>query len=500
MSTSEENLYILARKKGLPREQLENFINGGYIPYPWALDFHKAAREADAEGGPTELLAGGARGPGKTFAVFNQAALDDCQRFPGLKVLFLRQLGKMASESIDDLRQKVLVKNGVPHDFNGQKGIIRFPHNGSRIVIGNFKDERDIDKYLGLEYHIIIVEEATQLTKERIQALRDSNRASDGFRPRFYLTTNPGGKGHGYIKSTFVDPHRRGKETWTRFFPATIDDNPLIDKNYKNNLEKNTGWRLRAYRYGDWDIAAGLYFTNFRSDIHVVADVPRPVTWDWWAGIDYGFHHPTAFVLGCQDGDGNIYVVDEHVGRKQLPAWHVDKIAKMLDKWGVGDLLPATDSPYMRVANHRLKSVAGGADFFAQRGARDDAKTTADQYADLGLTIKVANMDRKQGASEILTRFGEANEDGAEVVPPRLFISERCRHLIDGIMAMQHDPDDPEDILKVDADDEGEGGDDVIDSFRYFTMERVAKPLPKQSLRYAKSNMPHLPQFPYPFT
>ena len=33
---------------------------------------------------------------------------------------------------------------------------------------------------------------------------------------------------------------------------------------------------------------------------------------------------------------------------------------------------------------------------------------------------------------------------------------------------LQHDPNRPEDVLKVDADEEGVGGDDAADALRYM--------------------------------
>jgi hypothetical protein len=42
-------------------------------------------------------------------------------------------------------------------------------------------------------------------------------------------------------------------------------------------------------------------------------------------------------------------------------------------------------------------------------------------------------------------------------------------------MALQHDPNRPEDVLKVDADKDGNGGDDAADCLRYLvaTKSRV---------------------------
>ena len=93
----------------------------------------------------------------------------------------------------------------------------------------------------------------------KYQTLRDSNRSSKpGWRPRIYNTTNPGNIGHGWYKQRFILPARAGKETLDPLHcRRPIDDNAFIDADYKRKLEENTGWRLRAYRFGDWDIAAG---------------------------------------------------------------------------------------------------------------------------------------------------------------------------------------------------------------------------------------------------
>jgi hypothetical protein len=63
----------------------------------------------------------GARGPGKSHAVFAQVALDDCRRRPGLKALYLRKALKQAREQFDDLRRRVL--RGAANEFNRSAGV-----------------------------------------------------------------------------------------------------------------------------------------------------------------------------------------------------------------------------------------------------------------------------------------------------------------------------------------------------------------------------------------
>jgi hypothetical protein len=54
-----------------------------------------------------------------------------------------------------------------------------------------------------------------------------------------------------------------------------------------------------------------------------------------------------------------------------------------------------------------------------------------------------------------------------------LFIHKRCGRLIETLPALQHDPNRPEDVLKVDADEDGNGGDDTADALRYLVATKA---------------------------
>ena len=177
-----------AKAYGLSWDALARFRRFGYAPQPKQIEFHAAARECDKDDGPDQIGFGGARGPGKSHALFAQVALDDCQRYENLKVLYLRKVAKNAREQFEDLRRSVL--KFCPHEYKSQTGIISFANN-SRILIGHFNNEKDVDSYLGLEYDIIVIEEATTLSNSKYKTLRDSNRTSKpNFRPRIYCSTS----------------------------------------------------------------------------------------------------------------------------------------------------------------------------------------------------------------------------------------------------------------------------------------------------------------------
>ena len=437
---------------GCPREQVDNFMSVGYAPQTKQMLFHVAARACDAVGGPDQIGFGGARGPGKSHGSFAQVALDDCRRVPGLKALYLRKVGKQAREQFEDLRRSVL--SSVPHVYDKRTGTVTL-WGDSRIVLGHFRSEQDVDNYLGIEYDVILIEEATTLTETKYRALRDSNRTGKrGWRPRVYTTTNPGNIGHAWYKRRFVEPHRLGEEIDTRFIPATVEDNRVIDVGYRKKLMENVGWKRRAYLLGDWDIAAGQYFTAFDADVHVTRQVyadEKPyrgrIVW-WWLAMDYGFTHPTVFVLLGEDGDGGVHVVDEHVQAGWLPERHARAVRAMLRRHGAPD--------------SALWEVAAGVDVFNRTGER----TIAEQYQDEGIQLIPADTDRINGAAEVSRRLG----DPAAGVAPSIIIFARCHRLIACLPILQHDPRRPEDVLKIDVDEDGYGGDDPYDALRYGLM------------------------------
>ena len=435
---------------GCPQDQLLNLVRGKACLQERQLLACAAARLCDQPNGPTAVGYGGARGGGKSHWLLAQMGCDDCQRISNLKCLLLRKVGKANLEHFEDLRRKLF--NELPHEFSAFRGILTFA-NGSRIIAGHFQNEKDIDAYLGLEYDVIGIEEATTLTSRKYQDITTCCRSSKpNWRPRIYSTTNPGGVGHAWYRTKFVAPMLERREMETRFIPARVTDNRWNNPDYVRVLEGLTGWQKRAWLDGDWDIAAGQYFTNFRREVHVVQDFDNTRAVEWFAALDSGFAHYTVALLGCRDGDGNTFIVDEHAERLWLPQRHAAGIRAMLQRHG---LEPAG-----------LRRFSAGADVFSRQG---DGSTVAQAYDRLGIRLKPASMDRLNGWAEVMQGLGEP-ENG---VKPTLFIHQRCKRLVETIPTLQHDPNRPEDVLKVDADDDGVGGDDAADCLRYLVATKT---------------------------
>jgi phage terminase large subunit len=444
-------------RAGCPRDQARNFLVAGVVLQSRQLVASAAARECDKPDGPTAIGYGGARGGGKSHWLLAQMGADDCQRVPGLKCLLLRKVGKANLEHFEDLRQKLFTR--LPHEFSAFRGVLAFK-NGSRIIAGHFQNEKDIDAYLGLEYDVIGIEEATTLTHRKYQDIttccRSSKVLADGqhWRPRIYSTTNPGGVGHAWYRTKFVQPMLENRQTDTVFVPARVGDNSFNNPEYRRVLECLTGWQKRAWLDGDWDIAAGQFFTLFRRDVHVVADFDESRAVEWFCALDYGFAHYTVVLLGCRDGDGNTFIVDEHAERLWLPQRHSNAVLAMLTRHG------------LTMAN--LRRFVAGADVFSRQS---DGTTIADQYRRHGISLRSANMDRVNGWAEVMQGLGDPDAG----VRPTLFFHERCKRLIETLPALQHDPNRPEDVMKVDADEDGVGGDDAADCLRYLVATKLSK-------------------------
>lgn len=463
--TNDDRLFALyckeAREAGCPQDQIDNFFNAELCLQPKQLRAAALARECDRKDGPTEIGYGGSRGGGKSAWSMIQLGADDCQRMPGLKCLLLRNAQRSARESLDDLRKKLLM--ALPHTYAAYKGMITFP-NGSRILSGHFADERDIDAYLGIEYDVVVLEEATLIGLGTYLMILTCCRSSNpDWRPRIYTTTNPGGIGHSWYKKRFIEPYMAGKELDTRFIPATVDDNRFLNDNYVKTLDAQTGWRKRAWRHGDWEIAAGQYFSAFSERHHIVDAVDERRARKWFGCFDYGFTHYTCCMIGFWDGDGEAWLVDEHFQRKQLVPTHANAIKSMIGRHQVFHTAQLGRLEARPLTLDDLDYFVAGTDIFSKK---QDGKSVGDDYREHGIKMKAANTDRIGGAATLLKLMGDPdNKDNPQ--PSRLHIHRRCQNFIEQLTAAQHDPKHPEDTLKVDCDEDGNGGDDAYDCGRY---------------------------------
>lgn len=466
-------------KAGCPKDQVLNFLSAQIFLQPKQLQFAAMARQCDLPDGPKMILSGGGRGSAKSHAVLAQIFADDCQRVKGLKCLFIRKVGQANKEQVNDFVKKLC--SGLKHQYKeSPPPKIEF-ENGSFVLLGNFKDEKDIDKYLGNEYDLIYIMESNQLTQTKKIAILSCLRTNKpNWRPRCYQDTNPGGIDHVANKRLFVDPWKAGMEIETRYIHSTVDDNKFVNKEYKEFLEKLVGWQREAWLHGSWEFMAGAFFSNFYHDIHVYpnpqTDLNERAVMRWFAGLDYGFSHPSAFVLCCEDEGGNVFAVAEYSASNTIIEEHAANIRDLLS---LHNLEPED-----------LEFIAAGKDCFR---VDKDGSTVETEYRERGILLTPVHIDRINAWSQVAELFGDVQNQ----IKPRGFIHKNCNNLIEQIQSAQSDPKKPNDILKMNADPEtGEGGDDVLEAYRnacvmaYSSLLKNAIALPTGSFKSLVEPMP----------
>jgi hypothetical protein len=433
-TTSPLEIYVqAAHDAGLPADQVERFVKAGYVAQPVQLPFHAAARQIDNPDNPNLLAIVGTRNSAKTHAVFSQVGIDDCQRYPGLKFLYLRNYRKSAAESLDDLASRLLLHTSHIKTEDG----VAFP-NGSRVVIGGFKDARDVDKFIGIEFDGVAIEEASLLTQEKIDSLFGSIRTSrvDGYRVRKYLTFNAGGVGYSYLKKLIIIPWKLHKETNTRMFYAHWKDNAFCDRDYIAYLDGLTGHLRRSWRDGDLDAFEGAAFPQWDENIHVCDPFQIPETWARWRAVDYGMNpDPFCCLWFARDlATGRMVIYDE--------------------EYGTG----YTDTEQARlIATHpeKVSVTYAGRDMFSNRDRADGKKSTnADEYLKQGIMLTMADVNRVTGKRKIDRALGTLPSG-----TPGLQVFSSCYHWLETTPGL---------VLKPGTEDIADGQEDhAYDTTRY---------------------------------
>lgn len=266
--------------------------------------------------------------------------------------------------------------------------------------------------------------------------------------------------GNSWVKNRFIDvaPYNTTyTDTITGrkriYIPATIDDNPILkdsDPNYVHFLDglKQVDENLwKAWRLGSWDIFAGMYFREFRRDLHSCRPFVPNSKWVKFGSIDWGYS-PRPFVFlahvikpeKTENGVSfnRIITYKEISGTDKIPEDWAKEIKNSCD---------LSEFSYIRVDPSMCHKKPDGSISIA-----DQMKNELGQYAYL---VKPANNDRVGGWT-ILHKWLSIAPDGL----PYWLITENCQNLLTTIPQLQHDDNNPRDL-------DTTGPDDYCDSARY---------------------------------
>ena len=243
---------------------------------------------------------GGAAGGGKSEALLVDA-LYGIEHSSYRAILFRRTFDELKKSLIDRARDFYPHLGGVEHKTDH---VWTFP-GGAQVGFSHMAELTDYKRFDSAEFQFVGFDELTSFHREQYIFMASRLRSSKGLRSRLRWATNPGGVGHSWYRTRFVLPFVNKAELETRFVPARVTDNRWNNPEYVRVLQGLSGWQKRAWRFGDWDIAAGQYFTTFRRDVHVIEEFNDVRAVEWFAALDYGFNHYTVVLLGCTDSDGN---------------------------------------------------------------------------------------------------------------------------------------------------------------------------------------------------
>ena len=367
---------------------------------------------------------GGSRGGGKSWALRVKAGLM-AVKYPGIKILILRRTYADLDEN------HILPMMEWLHAivrYKDDKKLILFP-NGSRIKFGYCDNERDLLQYQGREYDVICIDEATQFEEAWFEKLKACMRGTNNFPKRMYLTCNPGGVGHTWVKRLFIDKSYKDAENpddYTMIRAKVYDNKALTEKDpgYIKMLETLPDGLREAWLEGDWDIFEGQYFREFNRDIHVIQPFAIQAHWRRYVVMDYGLD-----MLACY-----WIAVDEH-----------ENAVVYRELYESGLIVSDAASKINAMTVERVYAYYAPPDLWNRHS--DTGKSTAEIFAEYGILLVKASNDRVQGwmnLHEWLKPY--TDEQGQMTAHLRIF--EGCSNLIRTLPALQYDQRNQNDCAK----------------------------------------------------
>jgi len=357
---------------------------------------------------------GGARGGGKSWALRTKAVLL-ALRWAGIRILIMRrsypELRENHIRPLCRLCRSVSVYRDTDKTLTFQ--------NGSLIRFGYCANEADTDQYQGQEYDVVMIDEATQMTETQFRMLTACLRGVNACPKRMYLTCNPGGVGHAWVKRLFIDRDFRAGESPRdyAFIPARVRDNRALlraDPDYVRMLEALPDDLRRAWLEGDWDALAGQYFTDFRRETHVIEPFELPPHWRRYFAMDYGLDMLAGY-WAAFDERGRCYLYRELYESGLIVSAAAQRILALT----AGDAIDAFLAP---------------SDLWGRMA--DTGLSQAERFAQEGLWLsQVVARSRVDGWMELHEWLrGD-----------RLRIFSNCRNLIRCLPLLQHDALRPND-------------------------------------------------------
>lgn len=431
-----------------------------------------------------EIFYGGARGGGKTDGILGKYALKSRRYGRRFNAVFFRKEMPQQDDLIDRAKEIYLPMGA---DWNEYHKRFSMP-GGGRIRFRPLENIADAEKYQGQNLSDASVEEAGNYASSApIDRMFGCLRSTTGVPVQLILTANPGGAGHHWLKSRYIDPAPLGMKVLRRALPTgAVHEYAYIPSRVSNNqilLSKDAAYLdrlhlvgspelVRAWLEGDWNVIAGAFFPEFTPERHVIAPIELPADWQRFRACDWGSAKP--FSVGWYAVSGG-----------ELPQFPRGALIKYREWYGMADgqpnvglkltaeevadgILERDDNGYEFKWPHSVidpsASAENGGPSIAERMLVHSSKRVAWRDAD---NKRVSVRGAMGGWDQLRARL--KGEDGR----PMLYFFSTCVHTIRTLPALQHDEAKPEDV-------DSDGEDHAPDETRYACMSRpyLRKPKP----------------------
>ena len=401
---------------------------------------------------------GGARGGGKSWAVRTKAVLL-ALRYPGIIIMIVRRsYPELRANHIDPLRK--LLGRRIAQYNDGKKEYAFI--NGSAVLFRYCASEKDMANYQGTEADVIFLDEATQFDERVYKMFRACLRGVNDFPKRMYLTCNPGGKGHSWVKRLFIDRNFNDDENPNEysFIQSLVQDNEALMKaqpDYIKQLEALPPKLRAAWLYGKWDVFEGQFFEEFQNQpehyndrtwTHVIKGFMPPRSWKRYRSFDFGYSKPFSCGWWAVSPEGILFRIAELYGCTETPdegvKWPIDRIFAEIKRI-------EGEHPYLKGCT--IEGVADPAIWEASHGV-----SIAETAAKKGIYFQPGDNKRIPGWMQVHYRLA-FDEQGY----PMMYVFDTCKAFIRTIPMLVYSEIRPEDL---DTTQE----DHVADEVRYFCM------------------------------
>lgn len=413
---------------------------------------------------------GGARGGGKSWVVRAKAILL-AMNYKGIRILFIRRTYPELYQNHITILESMTTGFAT---YNRQNKELTFV-NGSKIIFGYLQNESDADQYQGQEYDILFIDEATQLTEKMFDKVDSSVRGANTFPKRTYLTCNPGGIGHAWVKRLFITKNYKKGENPKNylFIQSLLEDNKVLmamQPEYKAKLEALPYDLRQAWLYGSWDVFTGQVFKEFvnepnesRKYTHVIHPFDIPRYWTVYRSMDWGYTKPFSIGWYAFSEEGVCYRIKEWYGCSQEEA----NTGLQLSPVEVARQIKAIEAQDDTLKDFRIIGVADPAIFKS-----DNGEAISDVMARQGVYFIAGDNQRIAGKMQFHNRL-VFDENGY----PKFYCFSNCREFIRTIPELIYDETKVEDV-------DTKGEDHIYDELRYVLMcnPYVAKPKPAQAV------------------